>query len=94
MGTQVNKNIVRRSNKMNVINEHTIKNKIIICGEEMIGKLEDKLLWEPFSFSIRSGEKLAVIGSNRIGKTTLLKKVIDERQGITISPAVKIGYFS
>src|SRR5699024_10859365 len=80
--------------KMNVINEHTIKNKIIIRGEEVIGKIEDKLLWEPFSFSVRSREKLAIIGSNGTGKTTLLKKIIDVGQGIKISPAVKMGYFS
>ncbi|HHW39149.1 MAG TPA: ABC-F type ribosomal protection protein [Bacillales bacterium] len=80
--------------KMNVINEHAINNKIIIRGEEVFGKMGKNLLWNPFNFYVRSGEKIAVIGSNGTGKTTLLKKIIDEGQGITISPAVKIGYFS
>src|SRR5699024_3366850 len=80
--------------KMNVINEQAINNKIIIRGEEVFGKMGNNLLWNPFNFHIRSGEKIAVIGSNGIGKTTLLKKIIEEDQGITISPAVKLGYFS
>ncbi len=80
--------------QMNVFNEQTINNKIIIRGEKVFGKMGDNLLWNPFNFYVRSGEKIAVIGSNGTGKTTLLKKIIDERPGITISPAVKIGYFS
>src|SRR5699024_8723037 len=80
--------------KMDVINEHAINNKIIIRGEEVFGKIDDNLLWHPFNFHVLSGEKIAVIGSNGSGKTTLLEKIIDEGQGISISPAVKIGYFS
>src|SRR5699024_2089288 len=80
--------------QMNVINEQAINNKIIIRGEEVLGKMGDNILWNPFNFYVRSGEKIALIGSNGTGKTTLLKKIIDEGQGITISSAVKIGYFS
>ena len=80
--------------KMDVINEHALNNKIIIRGEEVSGKIGENLLWYPFNFHVLSGEKTAVIGSNGSGKTTLLEKIIDEGQGISISPVVKIGYFS
>lgn len=63
-------------------------------GELKVSEKGDHLLWNPFNFHVHSGEKVAVIGSNGTGKTTLLKKIINEGQGITISPAVKIGYFS
>src|SRR5699024_542442 len=80
--------------KMYVINAHAIKNKVTIRGEDVIGKIDDNFVWQPFNLHARSGEKIAVIGSNGSGKTTLLEKMIDEGQGISVSPAVKIGYFS
>lgn len=80
--------------QMDVINEYEIKNNIIIRGKKVFGKIGDRVLWNPFDFYIRSGESIAVIGANGTGKTTLLKKIINEEQGITLSPAIKIGYFS
>ena len=53
-----------------------------------------KLLWKPARFDVRGGDKLAVIGPNGAGKTTLIQKIIRQDDGITISPSVKIGYFS
>src|SRR5699024_4981193 len=75
--------------KMTAFNEQAINNKIILRGEEVLGKMGDTILWNSFNFYVRSGEKLAVIGSNGSGKTTLLKKIIDKGEGITISPTVK-----
>src|SRR5690625_1077275 len=80
--------------QMNVINKQSINNKVMIRGEEVFGKIGDNILWNPFNFHVRSGEKIAVIGSNGTGKTTLLKKIIAGELGINISSAVKIGYFA
>lgn len=80
--------------QMNVIHEETLSNKVIIRGDKVEGRIGDNILWHPFNFYIYGGEKVAIIGPNGSGKTTFLKKVIAEEQGITISPAVKIGYFS
>jgi pleuromutilin/lincosamide/streptogramin A transport system ATP-binding/permease protein len=60
----------------------------------VIGRVSDRLLWEKANFHIRGGEKLAIIGSNGTGKTTLVKKMIHQEEGIFISPSVKIGYIS
>lgn len=79
---------------MNVMNQQAITNKIIIRGEEVFGERGGNLLWQPVTFNVRGGEKVAVIGANGTGKTTLLKRIIDGKQGISISPAVSIGYFS
>ncbi|WP_143521216.1 ATP-binding cassette domain-containing protein, partial [Pseudomonas sp. 2995-1] len=61
------------------------------------GRVGKRILWNKSSFYVRGGDKLAIIGPNGSGKTTLLKKVMNRNQqdhGITISPSVKIGYFS
>ncbi|MFC0301233.1 Vga family ABC-F type ribosomal protection protein [Virgibacillus soli] len=80
--------------KMNIPHVDTIGNRIMIRVEDLIGKVAHRLLWENISFYIRGGDKLAIIGPNGCGKTTLVKKIINGELGITISPSVKIGYFS
>jgi pleuromutilin/lincosamide/streptogramin A transport system ATP-binding/permease protein len=80
--------------KMNLLNEHTIKQKIILRAENLEGRIEGRLLWQKTSFHIRSGDKTAVIGPNGSGKTTFIKKIIQQEEGITVSSSVKIGYFS
>ena len=37
---------------------------------------------------------MAIIGSNGTGKTTFIKKIVHGNPGISLSPSVKIGYFS
>ncbi|AST94228.1 MULTISPECIES: Vga family ABC-F type ribosomal protection protein [Sutcliffiella] len=80
--------------KMNIPNEDTMKGRIILRLEEVEGRIGNRLLWHKTSFHIRGGEKLAIIGPNGSGKTTLVKKILVEEEGITKSPAMKIGYFS
>src|SRR5699024_6016532 len=45
-------------------------------------------------FHLRNGEKLAIIGKNGVGKTTLLKKILHDDKEIIRSRAIKIGYFA
>lgn len=80
--------------KMDVLQDDIIQNQVIIRTEQISGEMEGHTLWNPIDFYIRSGEIVAVIGQNGVGKTTLLKNIINKKEGITISPAVKIGYFS
>lgn len=80
--------------KMNLPNEEAFKNRIILRITDMSGEIGNRILWKPISFHVRGGDKLAIIGSNGCGKTTLVKKMINHDKGITISPTMKIGYFS
>lgn len=80
--------------KMHLPNEETLKNRIILRLEDMEAKVAGRLLWRTGPMDVRSGEKVAIIGENGSGKTTLMKKITNVDSGITISPAIKIGYFS
>lgn len=80
--------------KMEVIHQDSLKNRIIIRGKKVRGEVGDRLLWKEFDFSITGGDKIGIIGANGSGKTTFLRKILDQTEGISISPAVSFGYFS
>ena len=55
-------------------------------------------LFEDVSFDVTAGEKIAIIGDNGVGKTTLLdlisRKVSQESGSIQMHHSVKVGYFT
>ena len=55
----------------------------------------DELLLENVSFQLRAGEKVAIVGPNGTGKTTLLREIYrNANPAITISPDAEIGLLS
>ncbi|MCS4485376.1 Vga family ABC-F type ribosomal protection protein [Staphylococcus americanisciuri] len=80
--------------KMSIPSSEILKRRIVMHVEELAGNIKERTLWRPATFNIRSGDKLVIIGANGTGKTTLMKQLVSHQPGITISPAVKIGYFS
>jgi pleuromutilin/lincosamide/streptogramin A transport system ATP-binding/permease protein len=80
--------------KMNLPHEETFKDRIILRVQDVKGVIGERVLWNETSFHVRGGEKVAIIGPNGSGKTTLVKKIINHDEGMTISPSMKIGYFS
>lgn len=80
--------------KMNLPNEDTFKGRIILRVENVAGVIGRRILWKKVSFHVRGGDKLAIIGPNGSGKTTFVKKIIGREAGISVSPSVKMGYFS
>lgn len=80
--------------RMSLPNEETLRGRIILRLNDVTGLAGDRLLWHTTSIDVKSGDKIAIIGNNGSGKTTLLKKIMTEASGVTVSPAVKIGYFS
>lgn len=80
--------------QMNIINEAVIKNQVIVRAKQLSGEVDGKLLYNPIDFYLRGGDKLAIIGANGVGKTTLVKSLLDARdKRISISSSIQMGYF-
>jgi ATPase subunit of ABC transporter with duplicated ATPase domains len=71
-------------------------------GEQVIEAHEitkeyDDLLFKDFSLNIANNEKIAIIGSNGVGKTTLLKTLLKEVEpdsgSIKHGATINVGYF-
>lgn len=57
--------------------------------------LFDELVLENVSFEIKQGEKVAIVGPNGTGKTTLLREIFkNENPTIKIAEGVKVGFLS
>lgn len=80
--------------KMELVNMDAIRNRFIVRGFDVSGNVANKQLWEAADFTLKGGEKAALIGDNGSGKTTLLRKILHGAEGVTVSPAAKIGYFA
>ena len=67
------------------------ENPIVIRGEHITFGYGEKLLYEDASFAIKNRSKVAILGENGVGKTTLLNMILDRKQ-ISVVPAAKPGY--
>ena len=84
--------------------DKTIRNFLIPCQEDIIGqvlKLESvsiiknhKFVTKKVNVILRKSERLLLTGSNGIGKTTLLEKLVHgDLKGEQITSGVRIGYY-
>ena len=55
----------------------------------------DELLLENVSFELHAGEKVAIVGANGTGKTTLLRDIFkNKKQAINLKEGTKVGFLS
>ncbi|MDO4963186.1 MAG: ABC-F family ATP-binding cassette domain-containing protein, partial [bacterium] len=70
----------------------------IKCNNLTFGYNEDELLYDSLSFELKRGEKFLVVGENGVGKTTLLKLIMNiltpNEGGIIIGEKTNIGYYA
>lgn len=77
--------------------ENSNKISEVLIRAESLSKSFDKILFSNISFNICKGRKIALLGKNGVGKSTLLKALIGQEKvegKIYITPSAKIGYFS
>lgn len=59
---------------------------------------DDKIILKDFSFKMNKGDKVAIIGSNGVGKSTLCKIIMSEMPAdsgkIHIGATIELGYFA
>lgn len=70
-----------------------VKSKIIVSSDNLKLKVGNKVLLDNTKFNIQTNSKTALIGKNGIGKTTLIKEILNENSNIKINPSSKISYF-
>lgn len=80
--------------KMTLVNEEQLKNRVVVRIEKLKGVVSSRILWNEATIQVDAGEKIAIIGENGVGKTTFLKKLMNDASGVTFTPAAKVGYFS
>ena len=75
----------------------TVGSKVLIKAEDLTKSFGAKLLFKDVNFIILAGEKVALVGPNGCGKSTLIKMIIGEEdyQGaIWKAPSLKIAYLT
>lgn len=70
-----------------------VHNKFPIMANRLTLQVNGRILLNEASFQLPLGKKIAVIGANGSGKSTLLQHIMNQGEGLTISPKAKIGYF-
>lgn len=66
-------------------------NNLVVINNLTI-EYDDRVIFENFSYSINSGDCVAVVGANGSGKSSLIKAIINQTSGVEIPKRVLISY--
>jgi len=80
--------------KLDLPEAKQLYSKVVIEGRHLNKSYGDLVIFEDAEFIITNGAKVALVGPNGCGKTTLLKMIMKQEAGIRIAPGAEIGYFS
>ncbi len=80
--------------KLDISETNQLHSKIIIEGKNISKSFSDKVIFKDAEISIYNGSKVALIGPNGCGKSTLINMIMNKDESIRIAQGAKIGYFS
>jgi len=84
---------VEREIKFHQTKNFQLYNSAPIMANGLVLKVGKKVLLDNVSFQFPLGKKIAIVGGNGVGKSSLLEHIVDFGEGLTISPKAKFGYF-
>ena len=88
---------IDRNDKLKLIPLISNKNPLVILNKLQI-KYNDKVIFKPISFDLNNGDRVAIIGKNGIGKSSVLKLILGEKlqyNGIfKVANGLKMSYVS
>lgn len=74
------------------------KTKVLVAAENLGLKFGDRTLFNGLNFSIAKGDKIALMGRNGVGKSSLLKILLGQLEptsgSVTRPEGLDVGYFS
>jgi macrolide transport system ATP-binding/permease protein len=70
-----------------------IHSKIAISFQQVSAKVGECILFSQLNGVIKPGSKVALIGNNGVGKSTLLNMIARGHEGISVAKPVRIGFF-
>lgn len=106
MERRIEKAINEKANLLNNIDRNDVlkivplenKKNIIINAKELQIKYSEKTIFDKVSFEIKNGDRIAIVGKNGIGKSSILKLVLGDKIKYTgnfsIANNLKISYVS
>ncbi|MBR5634885.1 MAG: ABC-F family ATP-binding cassette domain-containing protein [Prevotella sp.] len=91
------KKVYPRSVKCEVTSENSPENESNLTSRSTLHTSQEHLVFENATFTLKRGEKVAFVGKNGEGKTTLVKCIMGEipfEGSLKIGHNVQIGYFA
>ena len=80
---------------INLETNNEIEEEIVALKTDDLGISFDEVLLQNVNFEIKSNDKVAIIGTNGVGKTTLLKQIFkNNNDAIKIDENIKLAYLS
>jgi len=80
--------------KIDIQKTEKLHSKILIKGSKVDKSFGSRKILDKADFQINNNWKVALIGNNGCGKTTLIRMIIDKGSNIKRSSTLKIGYFN
>ncbi|MPQ33525.1 ABC-F type ribosomal protection protein [Clostridium estertheticum] len=80
--------------KVDIQKTEKLHSKILIKGSRLSKSFGSRKIFENANFQIGNGWKIALIGNNGCGKSTLIRMIMDKDSNISSSSTLKIGYFN